>query len=249
MDLLHPYLFWVVALTTGLCAVAVVASQNIVRSATWLLFTLAGVSAIFFLLGADFVGAIQLLVYVGGTMVLVVFGVMLTAQGPFINMQTSVAEWAMSVVVGLIFFGVLAVSSMPTAAPKKHDADHGQSDKKEKKGEDHAHSAGEHGHHAEHIFLLPATTDKYAPKKVLGDDTRTSPYADTLGLGFLGIGVGPAHVEYVKEADADGQPTYKRVIVRTHYFLPFLIVSLHLLVVLIGAAYLARAKRRRRVVA
>ena len=34
-------------------------------------------------------------------------------------------------------------------------------------------------------------------------------------------------------------------VVRTHYFLPFLIVSVHLLVVLIGAAYLARAKRRR----
>ena len=55
-----------------------------------------GTSGIFFLLGADFVGAIQLLVYVGGTLVLVVFGVMLTAQGPFINMKTSGAEWAIS---------------------------------------------------------------------------------------------------------------------------------------------------------
>ena len=69
-------------------------TQNIVRAATWLLFTLAGTSGIFFLLGADFVGATQLLVYVGGTLVLVVFGVMLTAQGPFINMKTSGAEWA-----------------------------------------------------------------------------------------------------------------------------------------------------------
>ena len=41
---------------TGLCAIAVVVTQNIVRSATWLLFTLAGTSGIFFLLGADFVG-------------------------------------------------------------------------------------------------------------------------------------------------------------------------------------------------
>src|SRR5947209_20606643 len=89
---LHTFLFWAVPSLTGLCAIAVVVSQNIVRSATWLLFTLGGVSAIFFLLGADFVGATQLLVYVGGTLVLVIFGVMLTAQGPFITMRASAAE-------------------------------------------------------------------------------------------------------------------------------------------------------------
>src|SRR5882762_9080353 len=102
-------LFWIVAVITGVCAIGVVVTQNIVRSATWLLFTLAGTSAIFFLLGADFVGAVQLLVYVGGTLVLVVFGVMLTAQGPFINMRTSAVEWAVSVLAGGMLLGVLAV--------------------------------------------------------------------------------------------------------------------------------------------
>ena len=100
-------MFWLIAGLTGLCAIAAVVTQNIVRSATWLLFTLAGTSGIFFLLGADLVGAIQLLVYVGGTMVLVVFGVMLTAQGPFINMKTSGAEWAISIVAGILLFAVL----------------------------------------------------------------------------------------------------------------------------------------------
>src|ERR1700730_13661500 len=109
MDDIQPLLFWIIALITGLCAIATVASQNIVRSATWLLFTLAGTSGIFFLLGADLVAAIQLLVYVGGTLVLVVFGVMLTAQGPFINMKTSGAEWAISALVGMLLLGVLAV--------------------------------------------------------------------------------------------------------------------------------------------
>src|SRR4249920_3107745 len=107
MEGIRPFLFWIVALLTGGSAIAVVASQNIVRSATWLLFTLAGTSGIFFLLGADFVGAIQLLIYVGGTMVLVVFGVMLTAQGPFITMKTSGAEWAISTVAGITLFAVL----------------------------------------------------------------------------------------------------------------------------------------------
>src|SRR3954447_6525365 len=110
MDNPQPILFWLIALLTGMCAVAVVVSQNIVRSATWLLFTLAGTSGIFFLLGADIVGAIQLLVYVGGTLVLVVFGVMLTAQGPFLQMKASSAEWAISATVGIVLLGVLALS-------------------------------------------------------------------------------------------------------------------------------------------
>ena len=76
-------LFAVVATVTAVSALGVVLSRNIVRMAVWLLFTLIGVSLLYFLLGAEFVGATQLIVYVGGTLVLVVFGVMLTAQGPF----------------------------------------------------------------------------------------------------------------------------------------------------------------------
>src|ERR1700730_1712162 len=117
MDDIQPLLFWIIALITGLCAIATVASQNIVRSATWLLFTLAGTSGIFFLLGADLVAAIQLLVYVGGTLVLVVFGVMLTAQGPFINMKTSGAEWAISALVGILLRGVLAMGILAAGKP------------------------------------------------------------------------------------------------------------------------------------
>src|SRR5271154_781713 len=106
---LSQILFWILAVLTGVSALGVVVTQNIVRAAAWLLFSLGGVAGIFFFLGADFVGATQLIVYVGGTLVLVVFGVMLTAQGPFISLRTSAAEWAMSIVVGLLLFGVLAV--------------------------------------------------------------------------------------------------------------------------------------------
>src|SRR6266849_1445519 len=99
---LQTFLFWAVALLTGFCAIAVVVTQNIVRSAAWLLFTLAGTAAVFFLIGADFVAATQLIIYVGGILVLVVFGVMLTAQGPFITMKTEAAEWRVAGVVGLL---------------------------------------------------------------------------------------------------------------------------------------------------
>src|SRR5437660_1587554 len=110
MDFLYPLAFWTFAALIAVSAIAMVVTQNIVRAATWLLFTLAGVAGIFFLLGADFVGATQLLVYVGGTLVLVVFGVMLTAQGPFINLKIGAAEWAIALSVGLVLYGVLAVT-------------------------------------------------------------------------------------------------------------------------------------------
>jgi NADH-quinone oxidoreductase subunit J len=107
-DILPNCLFWVLAGLTGLCALMVVLTQNVVRMAAWLLFTLGGTAGVFFLLGADFIGATQLLVYVGGTLVLVVFGVMLTAQGPFITMKTGAGEWALAVVVGGLLYGVIA---------------------------------------------------------------------------------------------------------------------------------------------
>ena len=64
---LQPLLFWIIAVLTGASAVGVVVTQNIVRAAAFLLFALGGTAGIFFLLGADFVGATQLLIYVGGT--------------------------------------------------------------------------------------------------------------------------------------------------------------------------------------
>src|SRR5206468_8639447 len=104
-------LFWLVAGVVGGSALMVVLTQNIVRAAAWLLFTLAGTAALYFLLAADFVGATQLIVYVGGTLVLVVFGVMLTAQGPFLTMKAGAGEWAVATVVGILFFGVLAATA------------------------------------------------------------------------------------------------------------------------------------------
>src|SRR5882762_4647396 len=99
--------FVMLACLTGGSAIAVVVAQNIVRSAAWLLFTLAGVAGIYFLIGADFVAGTQLLVYVGGILVLVVFGVMLTAQGPFISMKTGPADWAVGGVVGATLLAIL----------------------------------------------------------------------------------------------------------------------------------------------
>src|SRR5215510_11874408 len=103
---LQTCLFWALAGMTGVCALMVVLTQNIVRAAAWLLFTLGGTAGVFFLLGADFLDATQLLVYVGGTLVLVVCGVMLTAAGPFITMKSGAGEWAVGILVGSMLYAV-----------------------------------------------------------------------------------------------------------------------------------------------
>jgi NADH-quinone oxidoreductase subunit J len=184
-------LFAIVATITAVSALGVLLSRDIVRMAVWLLFSLIGVSLTYFLLGAEFVGAAQLIVYVGGTLVLVVFGVMLTAHRPLRELRTRPAEWAVGGVLGLVLFGLLIAVSFRIALPPTPSDDH-----------------------------LPGT----AP----------------LGLSFLGI------VETTPKSSLSGVPS-GTVLPRTPvaYLLPFEIVSVHLLVVLIGAAYLARAKRRR----
>src|SRR5262245_65980412 len=65
------------AITVGSAAVCVLA-RSLIYSAFALLFTFFGVAGLYLLLGADFLAATQLLTYVGGILVLLLFGVMLT---------------------------------------------------------------------------------------------------------------------------------------------------------------------------
>src|SRR6201989_3095224 len=89
-------------------ALAVVISPNVVRMAFYLVLSLASTAGLFFLAGADFVGAMQIMIYVGGTLVLLVFGVMLTSQDRFISMRTSRGEILVAALVGASLLAVLA---------------------------------------------------------------------------------------------------------------------------------------------
>lgn len=75
---LSTIIFYVVAAITVGSAAMVAFSRNIVYSAFSLLGTFAGVAGIYVFLGADFVAAVQVLIYVGGILVLILFAVMLT---------------------------------------------------------------------------------------------------------------------------------------------------------------------------
>jgi NAD(P)H-quinone oxidoreductase subunit 6 len=70
--------FYLVAIITVGSAIVVAFSRNIIYSAFSLLGTFAGVAGLYIFLGADFVAAVQLLIYVGGILILILFAVMLT---------------------------------------------------------------------------------------------------------------------------------------------------------------------------
>jgi NAD(P)H-quinone oxidoreductase subunit 6 len=77
MDLSTAVFYLVASLTVG-SALIVAFSRNIIYSAFSLLGTFAGVAGLYVFLGADFVAGVQLLIYVGGILVLILFAVMLT---------------------------------------------------------------------------------------------------------------------------------------------------------------------------
>lgn len=193
-------LFWIFAAVSCTAAVGVVATQNVVRMAFWLIISLGSVAGLYFLLSADFVAATQLLIYVGGTLVLLVFGVMLTATGPHSQIRTSPGEAVLSAGVGVLFLAmiittVVSVDWESLSTLQQQDA-----------------TVASYGH-----------DPGFNP-------TEQGNTARPLGLKFLGISL-----EDIGRTDGG---------LSHGYLLPFEIVSIHLLVVLIGAAYLARAKRR-----
>ena len=167
----NAVLFWIFAILSGGSALAVVVSKNIVRTAVALLGTLGGVAGIYFLLNAEFLAAVQLVVYAGGTLILIIFGVMLTSKSPFSRFEPKLVEVILATSIAAILLIALVLAIRRT-------------------------------------FPVGTGTEPAAAGEQRYPMTR-------LGQALLG-----------------------------DYLLPFEIVSVLLLVVMIGAAYLAKARRR-----
>lgn len=112
---LEALLFYAVAGGAIISALAVCFTKNIVRMAVWLLLALGSVSMLYFSLAANFLAAIQLIVYAGGTLVLLVFGVMLTSKSPWARFEASRLE----TLGALVVCGALTISlaTLLTRAP------------------------------------------------------------------------------------------------------------------------------------
>jgi NADH-quinone oxidoreductase subunit J len=74
--------FYALAVATVIPAFGVMMAKDIVRVAFWLLASLSGVAGLFIMLDADFLGVTQVLVYIGGILVLILFGIMMTHRDP-----------------------------------------------------------------------------------------------------------------------------------------------------------------------
>jgi NADH-quinone oxidoreductase subunit J len=186
----HSTSFLLFALVACGFAAAVLLTNNIVRMAFYLTVCLGSTAGLFFLAGAEFVGAMQLFIYVGGTLVLLIFGVMLTAQSRFISMKTSAGEWILGAIVGssLLLLLVRAGFSVESWKNPRLDRD-----------------------------------------KITLADGQTS---TAIGLALTSV-----RVDKLNTTNERLKPGM------SGYLLPFVIVSMHLLVVLIGAGYMARTKR------
>lgn len=88
-------------------AVLVVHGKNLVYSAFALLATFFGVAAFYVLLGADFLAGAQLLIYVGGIVILLLFGVMLTHRIYDLNLKTETFQVIPGTAVALLVFATL----------------------------------------------------------------------------------------------------------------------------------------------
>lgn len=279
-------LFWLFGATACAGAVAVAVSQNVVRMAVWLIVSLGAAAGLFFLANADFVGATQLLVYVGGTIVLLIFGVMLTASGPYVRIRTSPGEGVMAGAIGLMFLFLLFMTVLSVdwnrvrlhqagiavrtpaqmdlltrqleSQRKEHDdASKGEGLSKAKQSESEAkrdavqtdlsliestYTRDERSEPAAYrlkpgpisvasasrLATLWGSTEKISAGALPASGNTLRP----LGLSFIGA----RPDRDLKKSGGSG--------LSPGYLLPFEIVSVHLLVVLVGAAYLARAKRR-----
>ena len=92
----------VVRLTIG-SAILVVLSKKLVYSAYALLFTLFGVTGLYVFLWADFLAVVQVVVYIGGILVLIIFGIMLTNKITSVNIINTSVQKSIGSVIILIF--------------------------------------------------------------------------------------------------------------------------------------------------
>lgn len=122
MMIFQHIVFYSLAAVTVLSALAVVTMRNTVHSALFLGLCLAGVAGLFAMLGADFLFAGQIMVYVGGIALLVMFVVMLLGRASDLHLRQVNSQWLAALLIcgiagaGLYRAGSLIPAGGPLAA-------------------------------------------------------------------------------------------------------------------------------------
>lgn len=103
-DLLYTISFYLFAALAIVPTLMLLAARDVVRAAFLLLGSLAGVAGLYALLGADFIAFVQVLVYIGGILILLLFGVMLTNREPILLHRAPTHGLVVSGLLGSLVF-------------------------------------------------------------------------------------------------------------------------------------------------
>ena len=94
----------------------VVATRNVVHAALFLLLSLVSVAGIYLLLFAEFLALVQVLIYGGAIIIVLLFAIMLTRSHEYPRISDN-PQWPLAIVAGLTVFGVLAAAFLWKISP------------------------------------------------------------------------------------------------------------------------------------
>jgi NADH-quinone oxidoreductase subunit J len=92
----NQFMFYLFAAVITICSILTVTSRKILRAAVYLLFVLIATSGIYFMLNYQFLAAVQLTVYAGGIVVLIIFSILLTSHISERIQQIQPSKWIFS---------------------------------------------------------------------------------------------------------------------------------------------------------
>lgn len=104
--------FYLFAVIIVVSALGVVMSRKLMYSAFSLLFTFFGVAGIYVLLFADFIAITQVMVYIGGILVLIIFGVMLTTKITGVEIKQGITGKVQYAISGIVAAAVIYILSV-----------------------------------------------------------------------------------------------------------------------------------------
>ena len=112
-------IFYLISAMILICGFLAVTSGKIFRAAIYLLFSLIGIAGLFFFLENDFIAAVQIVVYVGGIVVLIIFSIFLThksaEQMPLPSLKRKIAGLSAVIIgFGLTHFLIYHNNFIPT---------------------------------------------------------------------------------------------------------------------------------------
>ena len=113
----YTVMFYVLAVLAVLFALLVVNTRRLLRAAIWLMAVLVSSAGLYAMLGYEFLGGVQILVYVGGIVVLIVFAIMLTSSADLLEDNPAPRRKITGAIASIGFLAVTLAALMSSSFP------------------------------------------------------------------------------------------------------------------------------------